>query len=176
MRDRRASLGIALGLLTVAVLLRLMPHPANFAPVTAVAIFGGAVLPRKVAFWLPLAVMVISDIVIGFYSIMPVIWACYLLIALASCLWLRHPTLLKGAVLTLGASVGFFIITNFAVWVTSGIYAHTTAGLLQCYTMALPFFRNTLLSDILYTSALFGLYSLIQHSISKSAFVARQVQ
>lgn len=165
MNNRRTSIMIALTLIVAAVVLRIMPHPANFAPVAAVAIFGGAVLPRKFALWVPLAAMAASDMVIGFYSIMPVIWACYFLIALASSLWLQKPNLVKGAVLTLGASVGFFVITNFAVWATSGMYDHTLAGLGQCYVMALPFFRNTLLSDAAYTSALFAAYSLTRASV-----------
>lgn len=160
MSGQRTSFIVAGVLILIAVVLRIVPHPANFAPVAAIAIFGGAVLPRKLALWVPLAAMVISDMVIGFYALMPVIWTCYLLIALASSTWLRKPTLAKGALLTVGASVGFFVITNFAVWMASGMYDHTLAGLSQCYAMALPFFRNTLLSDAVYTSALFAAYSL----------------
>lgn len=162
MSGQRTSFIVAAVLILIAVALRIVPHPANFAPVAAIAIFGGAVLPRKLALWVPLAAMVISDMVIGFYALMPVIWTCYLLIALASSTWLRKPTLAKGALLTVGASVGFFVITNFAVWMASGMYDHTLAGLSQCYAMALPFFRNTLLSDAVYTSALFAAYSLVR--------------
>lgn len=169
MSNRRISIMIALTLIVSAVVLRIVPHPANFAPVAAVAIFGGAVLPRKFALWVPLAAMAISDMVIGIYNIMPVIWACYFLIALASSLWLQRPNLVKGAVLTLGASVGFFVITNFSVWAASGMYDHTLAGLDQCYVMALPFFRNTLLSDAVYTGALFAVYSLARSSVPSIA-------
>jgi len=147
-------------LIVGAVMLRLLPHPANFAPVAAVAIFGGAMLPRKLALWVPLSAMMISDAVIGFYNIMLVIWGCYALIALASSLWLRKPTFRRGAALTVSASIFFFIVTNFAVWAAGGMYAHTWAGLVQCYNMALPFFRNTALSDAFYTASLFGLYAL----------------
>jgi hypothetical protein len=148
-------------------MLRLLPHPANFAPITAVAIFGGAMLPRKLALWVPLSAMMISDMVIGFYNIMLVIWGCYALIALASSLWLRKPNFRRGATLTVSASVFFFIVTNFAVWAAGGMYAHTWAGLVQCYNMALPFFRNTALSDAFYTASLFSLYALVRMATAK---------
>ncbi len=167
MNQKQINIGIALALIAGAILLRLLPHPANFAPVTAVAIFGGAMLPRKLALWVPLTAMIISDAIIGFYNIMPVIWACYALIALASSLWLRQLNFRRAAALTVSASVFFFIITNFAVWLWSGMYLHTWAGLMLCYDMALPFFRNTALSDAGYTAALFGLYALARLAVSK---------
>ena len=160
MNETRLNAAIAFMLVALAVALRLLPHPANFAPVAAIALFGGAVLPRKLAVWVPLAAMMISDLIIGFYDIMPIIWLCYALIALASSLWLRKPTLVRGAVLTLGSSVFFFIVTNFAVWAAGTMYAHTWAGLMQCYALALPFFRDTFLSDAGYTLILFGSWPL----------------
>lgn len=173
MNERRITLAVALALILMAVVLRFAPHPANFAPVTAIALFGGAVLPRRLALWVPLAAMVVSDIVIGFYDIMPVIWACYFLMALASSAWLRKPSLVKGAALTLGASIGFFLVTNFAVWAASGMYDHTLAGFIQCYIMALPFFRNTLLSDAVYTGALFGMFAAARRAATKAAYLMR---
>ena len=158
---------IAIGLIVGAVMLRLLPHPANFAPVAAIAIFGGAMLPRKLALCVPLSAMMISDMVIGFYNIMLVIWGCYALIALASSLWLRKPNFRRGATLTVSASVFFFIVTNFAVWAAGGMYAHTWTGLIQCYNMALPFFRNTVLSDAFYAASLFGLYALARMAAVK---------
>lgn len=160
-KERRYGLGIALSLTALAVGLRLLPHPANFAPVAAVAIFGGATLPRRLAVWLPVAVMVLSDAIIGFYDyrIMAIVWASYLGIAFASSSWLRGRGLKAGMLLTIAGSTCFFLMTNFAVWLWSGMYAHDMAGLMQCYAMALPFFRNTFVSDAFYTVMLFGVYS-----------------
>lgn len=174
-REQYLRGGLALGLVVGAVALRLLLHPANFAPVAAVAIFGGAMLPRKMAVWLPVTVMAVSDMVIGGYDIMFVTWGCYALIALCSSLWLQKPTLGKGALLTLGSSSFFFAVTNFAVWVASGMYAHTWAGLMQCYAMALPFFRNTVLSDALYAAILFGAFALAHAAASKLLRVRTQV-
>lgn len=157
-----ASAGVAVALIILATLLRIAPHPANFAPVMAVALFGGAVLPRRLAVITPLLAMIISDVVIGMYDwrIMLTVWACYGIVALASSYWLRSGNVARGAALTLAASTSFFAVTNFAVWAASGMYTHTWQGLSDCYYMALPFFRNTMLSDMLYTILLFAAWRL----------------
>ncbi len=167
MSSRGAPLGIACTLLIFAVAFRILPHPANFAPVAAIALFGGAVLPRKLALWVPLIAIVVSDLIIGFYDIMPIIWGCYVLTALAGSLWLRKPSIARGVALTTGASISFFIITNFAVWAFTGMYVHSWSGLMDCYAMAIPFFRNTLLSDLFFTAALFGLHAALRRIVLK---------
>src|SRR5580692_3784506 len=103
MKDRYYLTGIALCLITAGVFMRIMPHPANFAPITAISIFGGAVLPKKFSIWVPLTAMIISDAIIGFYALMPLIWICYLIIALSSSKFLRPATLTRGAVITLSS-------------------------------------------------------------------------
>jgi hypothetical protein len=165
--EKYVRLYLAIVLVFAAAAARLLPHPANFAPVTAVAIFGGAVLPRKLAVWVPLAAMLLSDLVIGFYDyrVMFAVWASYVLIAFASSRWLARPSFAKGALLTALSSLFFFITTNFAVWASSDMYAHTWRGLADCYIMALPFFRNTFLSDALYTAILFGTYALAREAV-----------
>jgi hypothetical protein len=174
MKEKYLPTIIAVSLIAIGIVLRILPHPANFAPIAAISIFGGSVLPKKVAVWVPLGAMMISDAVIGFYSLMPLIWACYLIIALASLKWLRPANLLKGALLTVSSSIFFYIVTNFGVWLTSGMYAHNWAGLVSCYTLALPFFRNTALSDAVYTAALFGIYALATHKQTAAVKVASQ--
>jgi len=160
MKRSTINLLIALSLILAGISLRLLPHPANFAPIAAIAIFGGALLPRRLALWVPLGAMMVSDALIGFHKLIPVTWGAYALISLASSYWLKKPTLGRGAVLTLSSSMFFFMVTNFGVWLWSGMYAHTISGLNQCFTLALPFFRNTLLSDLFYTGLMFGLYWL----------------
>jgi hypothetical protein len=164
------NLVLALFLIVAGIGLRLAPHPANFAPLAALAIFGGAVLPRRFGLWVPALAMVASDAVIGFYDyrVMAVVWGCFVLTALASSQWLKDFTIKRGAAITLAGSVFFFAATNFAVWVWGSMYAHTLSGLAQCYVAALPFFRNTLLSDLFYTAALFGLYAFATRLASKN--------
>lgn len=160
MRANLQNTIIAVCLVLLAAGLRLLPHPANFAPVAAVAIFGGAVLPRKHAIWVPVVAMMASDLIIGLHNLIAVTWGTYALIALASSYFLRKPNFVRGAALTLSGSLFFFFTTNFAVWIWGQMYAHTWAGLVQCFAMALPFFRNTALSDLAYTASLFGIYWL----------------
>ncbi|HEU4966974.1 MAG TPA: DUF6580 family putative transport protein [Candidatus Saccharimonadales bacterium] len=162
LRSNAAQIALVILLVALAAVARLVPHPANFAPVMAVAIFGGAQLPRRWAVIVPVVAMAASDLIIGVYDwrIMFTVWACYGITAYVSSRWLRRLSVARGAVLTLAASCFFFVVTNFAVWAAGGMYAHTWQGLASCYYFALPFFRNTLLSDAAYTVLLFGLWRL----------------
>ena len=148
----------ALILTGLAVASRLIPHPANFTPIASVALFSGIYLPRRFAMAIPAAAMFISDIFLGFYSlpIMVSVYACFFISAVIGMRVRENKkfrTILGG---TLLGSVIFFFATNLAVWAFGGLYAHTLSGLIDCYYMALPFFRNSLAGDIFYTAALVG--------------------
>lgn len=145
-----------------AVILRLVPHIPNMAPIAGLALFGGTYLNKKFSLLIPLAAMFISDIFLGFHNTMPFVYGSFFLIGLLG-LWLKsHKTLPNIVAVTLFGSILFFIITNFGVWLMpNGMYTHDFAGLVQCYLMGLPFFRNTLAGDIFYVGIMFGLYELI---------------
>jgi hypothetical protein len=152
-------------LITFAIISRMMPHPANFAPIAAVAIFGGAILPRKLALTLPLLVMVISDLVIGLHPLIIFTWGSFIAIALLSSVYLKKITpkaIVGGSIV---ASILFYLVTNFGVWIEGRLYVRTFSGLMESYFNALPFFRNTLLGDLIYTGMLFGAYALVQHFV-----------
>lgn len=156
---------VAVLLVLFVVVSRLLPHPPNFAPVAAVAIFAGALLPRRWALSLPLAAMIVSDALIGFHDTILFTWGSFALIALLSHKFLKAKLGWRNsAAASIGASILFFVVTNFGVWLQSGMYARTLAGLVECYYMALPFFRNTLLGDMVYTLGFFGLYVLIRQA------------
>lgn len=158
---KRALLLAALALVAFGVIMRLLPHPANLAPVGAIALFGGAILPRKLGWWLPVAVMMVSDLLfLGAYSGIVFTWIGFLLVGLFGMTLRGQNNWLRVPVGVLGASVIFFIVSNFGVWLQGQMYAHTWAGLVQCYEMALPFFRNTFFGDFLYSWLLFGAYAL----------------
>lgn len=158
----------ALLLILIGVISRLFPHPANFAPIAAIGLFAGMYLPRKYAIAVPAIALLASDIVLGFY-LWQVMVAVYLCFALSGFIgmavhkkfsqnpgknWLgKFNTLFAG---TLLGSAIFFIATNWAVWAFGTMYPHTVNGLLQSYTLALPFFKNTLLGDLFYTAVLVG--------------------
>lgn len=161
----RTGVAIALTLVVIGVLLRAMPHPANFAPMAAIAIFGGALLPRYWGVVVPLTAMIVSDMFIGMHSLFIVTWGCYALIALTSHVALKKPALNNGIIITISSSVFFFLVTNFAVWAEGRLYPRTLSGLTDAYVLALPFFRNTLLGDLFYTGLLFGLYCLSQRTV-----------
>jgi hypothetical protein len=166
---------IALCLIILGALLRIIPHPANFAPVAAIAIFGGVILPKRLALITPLMAMILSDAMIGFHSLIWVTWGCYLLIALSSHHWLKKPRPVPIALLTVSGSLFFFVATNLAVWQFSGMYMHSAAGLTRCFSLAVPFFRNTFLSDCIFTSSLFGIYYLALW-FSGQHYVIKQIQ
>lgn len=151
------------GLVLAAALLRILPHPPNFAPVAAMALFAGAHLGnRKLAFLIPLIAMALSDIVIGFHDGLVLVYVC-MCIVVAIGMQLRGrigPLTVAGG--ALASSVIFFIITNFGVWLTSGMYPLTFAGLVACYVAAIPFFHYTIAGDLFYAGILFGGFALIQ--------------
>lgn len=156
------------------VILRILPHLPNFAPIAAMALFGGVYLNKKYALILPVAVMMISDIFIGFYNpwIMFSVYGSFLLIGLIG-LWLKsHKTLPNIIGASLFGSIIFFLVTNFAVWVVPhSLYPHNLQGLAECYTMGLPFFRNTILGDLFYSGAMFGLMEVVLRVTSTWGFL-----
>ena len=137
---------------------RLFPHPANFAPIGAIALFGALYLPRRLAIVLPLLAVFVSDLVIGFYSLplMAAVYGSFVLTALIGPTIRRRRSFGAVVLATLAGSALFFLVTNAAVWGFGTLYPHTGAGLGQSYIMALPFFRNSLLGDFFYTGILVG--------------------
>lgn len=147
-----------LGFTCLLGLSRIMPHPHNFTPILAVAVFLPAVLKNNlVAIPITLGAMLIGDLYWGFHSYM--LWT-YSVVILATQLKFKH--IFVNAVL---ASVIFFLVTNFSVWL-SGYYGLTLTGLWTCYVMAIPFFSNTLLGTLFYTG-IFILINLFNKIIKK---------
>jgi hypothetical protein len=160
---------IAIFIIILAAASRLVKHPFNFTPIAAMALFAGCYLRKKWGIILPMAAMLVSDFFIGFYD-WPVMASVYLSVALAFTIgWYLSKRLKWHNVIfaSLFSSVTFFIITNFAVWAFFSWYPHTAAGLINCFVLALPFFRNTLLGDLVYSGVLFGVYELVLNLSAK---------
>ncbi|MGC4104599.1 DUF6580 family putative transport protein [Ferruginibacter sp.] len=170
---------IAAGLILIAALSRLLPHPPNFAPIASLAIFGGAVVGnKKYALVLPLGALLLSDVLFelftdtkGFYDIsQSFVYGAVILITflatqikkvntkniLFACLW---------------SSVIFFVLSNFGVWVSGAFYPKTFAGLMECYYAAIPFYKNEFfgnfvlnlfMGNVFYTALLFGAYAVVR--------------
>jgi len=148
-----------LSLIVLAVLTRLIPHPPNVAPITAIALFGGSRFnDNKMAFLLPLLCMFISDIFLGFSVITPFVYLSFMMI---SYIGINSKKISNGTIL--GSSTLFFLLTNFGVWMLG--YPFTLAGLVSCYTMALPFFVNTIIGDLFFTHALSYSFSTIKKKL-----------
>ncbi len=145
-------------LLIFGVTARLLPHPANFTPIAALALFGGYNLSRREALFLPLLVAFISDIFIsGYYGqTMLYVYGSYLVIFLIGQLVKGRPLWLLAPAAFI-SSGSFFLISNFGAWLDPLMgYTRNWPGLVSCYTAAIPFFRNTLTGDLFYTGVIFG--------------------
>ena len=154
---------IVISMIIGAAASRLIPHPPNVASITAVALFSGAYLTRKwLAFFVPLLALFASDLVLGLYGHMEIVYGSFALVVCVGLLLRRRRTLLAVAGAALASSILFFLITNFGVWWFGALYPKTAAGLLTCYVAALPFFQNTLLGDAAYTIVLFGGFALAE--------------
>ena len=160
---------LVFGLLGVGVLARVLPHPPNVTPLTALALFGGAMLPRRWAVLLPLGIIMLSDLVLGLHETIAFTWAGVALIGSIGW-WLRRQTSLGRVMFaSLLASSLFFILTNAGVWLLGErgtMYPHTAQGLWTCYVAALPFYRNALLGDLLMTVGVFQSYAWLARRVA----------
>jgi hypothetical protein len=153
---------LALALLVLGATMRLLPHAANVTPIAAIALFGGVYLKRRYAFFLPLAALIVSDAAIGFDSVGSrlTVYGSFLLIGLVGLAVRKKKNVATVIGGSIGGSIVFYLITNFAFFYTPTMYPHNLNGVVSSYYNALPFFRNTLLGDLFYTGLLFGLYEL----------------
>ena len=146
-----------LGAIVVAAALRLAPHPPNFTPIGAMALFSGAYLGRKaLAFAAPLGALLLSDLVLGFYHGQATVYFSVALIVMIGLAALTRRTALRIGVAAVVSSILFFLVTNLGMWAFSGFYPLTPAGLEACFIAAIPFFQNTVAGDLFYATLLFG--------------------
>jgi len=159
----KSRLLVVVLMILAAAASRLIPHPPNLASITAVALFGGAYLTNKrLALIVPIAALFLSDLILGFYRHMEIVYGSFLLVVFLG-FWLQKKrSALRIAGAALASSAIFFIVTNFGVWAFESLYPKTAAGLLACYVAAIPFFQNTLVGDALYTAVLFGGFALAE--------------
>src|ERR1700722_3314745 len=159
----RPRWAVLAAMILAAALSRLIPHPPNLTSIAAVALFGGAYFSdRRMAYLVPLTALLLSDLVLGFYRGMPVVYCTFAFIV-----WIgqylqtnRSAPRILGAALT--SSVLFFLTTNLDVWALGSMYPRTFDGLLACYVAAIPFFCNTVQGDLLFTAVLFGGFRLLE--------------
>jgi hypothetical protein len=163
---------LAIGLVVLGALIRVTQH-WNFAPVGALSLFAGARLRGWKAWVLPLALMAITDPLLGGYSgATPLVYLSFLInVWIGTRLRGTENPLLIGSG-ALAGSIQFFLITNFAWLSASGMYPHTPGGVLSCYAAGVPFFWRTLASDLVYSGVLFGLHAWLSRTVVRSERVA----
>ena len=138
--------------------------PYNFTPIAAIALFGGAMFSKKsLAFVLPLGIMVLSDLFIGFHSTIWAVYASFLAIVLIGRAISKKPTMASAFGGAFAGAVLFFLITNAAAWFANPYYTQDLSGLLNSYAAGVPFFRGTVAGDLLFTGVLFGSFKLAEY-------------
>lgn len=151
-------------LIALAAVARFFTPIPNFTPIAAIALFGGAYLMRKdVAFLLPVIVLTITNFWLGTFDLisMSAVYVCFILSVALGILIRRKITFGRVIAVSLASSVMFFAVTNFAVWISGFCgYPMTFGGLILCYEMAIPFFRNEILGTLFYSGVLFGVFEL----------------
>ncbi|MFQ5952801.1 MAG: DUF6580 family putative transport protein [Candidatus Omnitrophota bacterium] len=161
---------IAYMLIIFGFLMRLLPHAPNLVPVAAIALFAGAYLDKRIVPWVPLAIMVASDLIIGLHGVIFYTWGSFILIGFIG-MWLKeHKTPANIFSASVFSAVLFFVITNFGVWLAW--YPHTWSGFVNCYVRAIPFFRSTLIGNLFFVLMFFGTYELARKLVSETRFRA----
>jgi hypothetical protein len=173
MEKQNAIRPLALLLTILSGLARLLPHPPNFTPVGSMSLFAGARLRGWWAWVVPVAMMAITDPLLhllfgvpGYTKASPFIYGSFLINV-----WIGRKLAISENPIRIGGaaflcSLQFFLITNFAVWYGSQFYAHSIAGLMDCYSAAIPFWGRTLAGDLIFTAAIFGLHAFLSRRIA----------
>jgi len=155
---------LAISLIIIGILLRFVPHTANFTPIAAIAIFSGVYLNRKQALIVPILIMVASDIFLGMHNVVFFTWGSFVLATILGLRAKKNKNLLGIAFTGIVSSALFYLITNFGVW-AMGWYPQNAKGLLNCYILGLPFLRDFTSATLLYSAVFFGAYELIANRV-----------
>jgi hypothetical protein len=164
--DNKARILALLVAIFAAAAMRLLPHPPNFSPIAAMALFSGAYLPKRpLAFVAPFGGLILSDLALGgFYPGMNFVYLSFGLTVLTGWAVAKRKTPLRIGGAALASSILFFVLTNFGMWLFSGFYPRTWEGLVACYVAAIPFFQNTVAGDLFFTALLFGGFALAERA------------
>lgn len=180
MSQKRKGSAEAVSLALVAALLRLVPHPSNFAPMGGVSLFSGARVMGWWAYLIPILAMLVTDPLLSYLAGFPayswgtpVVYASLILNVLLGRLFLRHSrSMMRIGAVAFAGSLQFFILTNLAVWwAAPNLYAHNAVGLSACFAAALPFFSRTVAGDLFYSGVLFTLQSVLDARAHGSTLV-----
>jgi hypothetical protein len=181
MQNQNESRPLAIGLTVLSALGRLVPHAPNVTPLGGSCLFAGSKVSGALAYLLPLAVMATTDpFVGGFTRLSPVVYACFLLNVWIGRRMMRNVSPMRVGAAAFVCSLQFFVFTNLAIWIIGSASAHpmytaNAAGLLACFSMALPFWGRTLAGDLLYSGSLFLMYELISRRFAGQSVAEGQI-
>ncbi len=174
-KQNTTSVIIAVLLVLAAAISRVLLYPHNFSPMIGMALFAGATFTdKRLAFALPIFSMLLSDIMFEVFKIAPGFWGwgqlvgygIFALITLFA-FTLKKINVINVAGYALISSVAFFILSNLFFFLIDNPIYHTYTqdfnGFVDCYVKALPFFRTSVIADLLYSGILFGTYYAIQN-------------
>ena len=148
----------------IGVLFRVIPHAPNFTPMLTIALMSGLYVKNRFSILIPISIMLISDLFIG--SHITVLWVYLSLLIICLIGRLIKDTALNILLFSILSATLFFIVTNFGVWISGG-YSYSFKGLMICYTMAIPFFKNTLISTVLFSAVFYSLYYFLDSALLK---------
>jgi hypothetical protein len=168
MTVNHARLLALLAAIVAAAAMRLLPHPPNFTPIGAMALFSGAYLGRRgLAFVAPVAALLLSDAILGFYPELLFVYLSVAATVLIGWALQKHKTVLRIGLAAVAGSVLFYLVTNFGVWLVMDYYPKTAAGLMASYVAAIPFFQNSAIGDLFFAGVLFGGFALLERAVPK---------
>jgi hypothetical protein len=159
-------------LIALGVAGRLLPHPPNFTPMAAIALFAGFIFVKR---YMSVVAVVVTMLLCDYFAFgslsaewfgsksMFVVYLALLFPIVFKKFLQKKLGVLRIAGAAFASSSVFFIATNFAVWAFSPMYAKTFEGLVLCYTMAIPFFQNTIVGDLIWSGAIFGAYLALRN-------------
>jgi len=174
----KKTLIIFILLVVAGIIGRILPHPWNMTPVTALLLFSSVYLGARYSIGVLFVTMLATDLLIGFYQWEMMI-SVYVSFALASLigLYIRNKKNVGTVFLgTLASSLIFFGITNWAVWQFGTMYEHSFTGLMQSYFMALPFLKNAMMGDLFYSGLFFGMYELYRQRIVRHFLTDKRLE
>jgi hypothetical protein len=158
---------LALSILIIAaVLLRFLPHPPNFTPVAALALFSGVIFrDRVMALALPLCVMLVSDLFLGWHGTILYVYGAFAVMVLLGRSLKNHATAGFIAGGGIAGALMFFLVTNFGVWMSGTMYPPTWEGLAAAYVAGIPFLHNMILGTLFYSAVFFGVFHAVERLI-----------
>ena len=155
---------LVLGIIVIGIMTRLIPHPPNFTPILSFALLSGVYSKNNLGIFIPISIMLLSDMVLGSHGTIIWVYSSLFVIYLIGYYFIKNISFKNVLLGSLVGSFLFFILTNLGVWFVG--YPKTIEGLITCYVAAIPFYKNTLLSAMIYTSVIHALYLLLHEKFA----------